>query len=125
MGSGRGLHMEPAPLSATSPTAAVSPGVGGAFAGAPGAVPVGAAPLGPIVRDPRTGQPVMLVPVPVGPGAAGVGGMPGVGLQQPPQQQQQAPADLSGLIGAPAGGAGAQQGGGFTGGKDPFADLFK
>ena len=143
MGSGRGLHMEPPPLSASSPTAAMpgAPGTGhpGAAGGFPGAPGMPGAPRGPIVMDPRTGQPVMLVPVPVAPGggqpgmmppagmAGGMGaGMGGLGMS-PPRQQPQQP-DLSSFIGAPAAPQQQQQQqqqGGASGGKDPFADLFK
>ena len=146
MGSRKGLHMDLPPFPAAPQPAAAAPPSGGAafpaagFAGGPAA---GLGPRGgPVVLDPRTGQPVMLVPVPVGlpgqplgpqhgqPGGLGSfplpahhqqqqqGGLPGFGQQQ----------DLSGLlgVGGSVGGGGAAAPPvklGASPKKDPFADL--
>jgi hypothetical protein len=138
MGSGRGLYMELPPLSAAAgaPTAVpqavpgLPPGGLPAFHAASG-LAGGPGPAGPVVLDPRTGQPVMLVPVPLAPGQhpglpmpqhqhqqqlggmglAGHPGMPGMG-QQP---------DISSLLGPSSTSASAKPA--APPAKDPFADL--
>ncbi|GAB4817376.1 hypothetical protein N2152v2_004422 [Parachlorella kessleri] len=140
MGSRKGLHMDLPPFPAAPQPSAAPPTAGPGFpaAGFAGAPAAGPGPRGPVVLDPRTGQPVMLVPVPVGHGQpVGLGSFPLPGQQ--PQKQQgglsgygQQPDLSGGLLGV---GGGSLGGGSMSSGaappvklgaspkKDPFADL--
>lgn len=108
MGAGRGLHNDLSP----------SPGLGG-FLPQPGGMGGGGRGAGPVVVDPRTGQPVMLVPVPMAPGQQqrqpSMGAAPGATFSFSPPQV--------GGVGGALGGNGASSGSAAVGGKDPFADL--